>query len=294
MDEHTAQVIKGTEVAAALKEQMKRQIAEEGLSPCLAVVRAGNDESDLAYLKGIASTCKSVGIELRIFEFPEEITQEAFEERFREINEDPSVHGILLLRPLPFGLQEARIAQRIDPEKDMDCMSPVNWAKLVTGDNSGYFPCTAEAVICMLDAMKVDYNGARAVVIGRSQVIGKPVGLMLLARNTTLTWCHSRTRDLARMCEGAEILVAACGVPKLVDETIARGISPACAAVDVGVNFVDGKMQGDLDFDAVSRFAGKITPVPGGVGAVTNTILASHVVRAASKKAASQLHALRD
>lgn len=279
-----AKVIKGSDVAARLRENIKTVMEEHFLKPVLAVIRVGNDASDLAYQRGIAKTCENTGIDMRVFEFPLDICQDEFELQFRRINEDPSVDGILLFRPLPPQLDNDAIASWISPEKDMDCMSPVNWAKLITGDFSGYFPCTAEAVIQILDAAGVDCTGARAVVLGRSQVIGKPVGLMLLAKNATVTWCHTKTKDLAAMCKDAEILVSACGAAGLVDETIARGISPSCIAVDVGVKYVNGKMQGDFDFEAVSKYAAMITPVPGGVGAVTNTILAAHVLRAAYKK----------
>ena len=276
-----AQIIKGAEVAAQLKKQMKADIEAAGVTPVLAVVRVGAKESDLAYERGVMKTCGSVGIEVRVFEYPEDIDQKSLEEEFLKVNSDPEIHGILLFKPLPSHLDGDAFNNLIDPAKDMDCMSPVNWAKLSLGDDSGYFPCTAEAVIHILEYAGVNINGANAVVIGRSQVIGKPLGLMLLARSATVTWCHSKTADIPDRCRRADILVSACGVHGIVGSDIAAAVSPDCCAIDVGMNFVEGKMCGDFDFDAVEPHVGMITPVPGGVGSVTNTVMASHVVRAA-------------
>lgn len=280
-----AEIIKGAAVAAALKEQMKNDIAAAGITPVLGIVRVGAKGSDLAYERGVRKTCESVGIDIKLLELPEDVTQAELEKEFAAFNLDPSVHGILLFRPLPSGLDETPLLQMIDPEKDMDCMSPANWAKLAMGDESGYFPCTAEAVIKICEFAGVEFNGANAVVLGRSQVIGKPLGLMLLARHASVSWCHSRTRDIPSRCIDADILISACGVPKLVGADIAKGVASGCTAIDVGMNFVDGQMCGDFAFDEVEPYVAGITPVPGGVGAVTNTIMATHVVRAALKAA---------
>ena len=278
-----AEIIKGADVAAGIKERISDIIRKEGITPRLGIVKVGNNESDAAYEKGILKTCGQTGIDVQEYEMPADISQNEFDIRFTQINEDPDVHGILLFRPLPEGLDVRRASDYINPDKDIDCMSGVNWAKLVTGDEDGFYPCTAEAVIRILDFAGVKYEGAKAVVIGRSQVIGKPVGLMLLYRNATVTWCHSKTPDLSEQCRNADILVSACGKAEMVDEKTVSEVSPGCMAVDVGVNFKDGRMCGDLNFEQVSRFVQKITPVPGGVGAVTNSVLAAHVVRAACK-----------
>jgi len=278
-----ALIIKGADAARKIKEEIRTAIDSGSLSPCMAIIRVGSNDSDIAYERGIRNTFDSLGICLQICEYPETIRQEELEQEITRINADPGVHGILVFRPLPRDLDESRISSLIDPAKDMDCMCPASFARLVMQDPDGYAPCTAEAVIRLCEYAGVEFDGARAVVIGRSLVIGKPVGLMLLSRNATVTWCHSHTKDLAGMCRDADILVSACGSAGLITEEIARNIRPNCVAVDVGVNFKDGKMCGDFDFDAVSRFAAKITPVPGGVGAVTNTVLAAHVVRAAYK-----------
>ena len=278
-----AEIIKGSEVAAAIREKIRRDIEENKVAPCLAVIRVGEKGSDLAYERGVRKTCENTGIEMKVFAFPEDISQEELEKEFMKVNSDPDIHGILLFKPLPAHLDEKVFSGLIDPEKDMDCMSPVNWSKLALGDESGYCPCTAEAVIRILEHTGTEVTGKKAVVIGRSQVIGKPLGLMLLARSATLTWCHSKTRDLKESCRGAEILVSACGVAGLIGEEIAGVVADGCVAIDVGMNFVDGKMCGDMAFDEVEPHVGKITPVPGGVGSVTNTVMASHVVRAAIK-----------
>lgn len=278
-----ARIIKGADVAASLKEKLKTVIEADDIKPCLAVVQVGHDESNASYEKGIVKNCGAVGVTVKKYSFDENISQEDFIKEFLEINNDPAVHGILLFRPLPGQISEDAVAEIINPDKDVDCMSPANWAKLAMGDKNGYYPCTAEAVIKILDYANIELNGARAVVLGRSRVIGRPLGLMLLSRNATVTWCHSRTKNIPQMCTDAEILISACGVADMVGEEIACKIASGCAAVDVGINFVDGRMCGDFDFDAVCKHAGYVTPVPGGVGAVTSTIMVSHVVRAAFK-----------
>ncbi len=279
-----AEIIKGAEVASALKERMIKVIEDEGLSPCLAIVRVGEKGSDLSYEKGVKKTCDSVGIKVAVYAFPEETSQEELEKEFIKINSDPEVNGILLFKPLPKHLDEKAFDLLIDPEKDMDCMSPANWAKLAMG-KPGYRPCTAEAVMKMLESSGTEIKGANAVVIGRSQVIGKPLGLMLLEKDASVTWCHSKTKDIAERCKNADILVCAVGRAGFVGEEIAQALSPSAAAIDVGMNFADGKMCGDFSFEEVEPYVRKITPVPGGVGAVTNTVMASHVVRSAYKAA---------
>lgn len=278
-----AEVVKGADVKASLIEKMKAKIAETGVKPCLAIVRVGAKDSDLSYEKGTLKTCESVGIEAKVFALPEDIDQASFEAEFKKVNDDPSIHGILLFRPLPAQLNDQPIVEMIDPEKDMDCMSPANWAKLAMGDESGYFPCTPEAVMKICDYMGVDFEGKNAVIIGHSLVVGRPLGYMMIAKNASVSWCHVFTKDTIKRCEDADILVCACGVPGLIKEAHVAKANPDCVAIDVGINFVDGKMCGDFAFDQVEPHVAKITPVPGGVGAVTNSIMASHVVRAAVK-----------
>ena len=276
-----AEVIKGSQVAAGIKEKIRKVIDECSIVPCLGIVRVGNNPSDLAYEKGVLKTCSDVGIKVDIFELPQDIAQEEFDSAFRKINDNKEIDGILLFRPLPKGLTDINVRQIIDPAKDVDCMSPMNWSRLIQGESGGFNPCTAESVIRILDYAGTEYDGAKAVIIGRSRIIGKPVGLMLLAKNTTITWCHTKTRDIAAECKDAEILISACGVKDLVNEEMVKGVAPGCIAADVGVVFEDGKMYGDFTFEDVCKYAAKVTPVPGGVGAVTNTVLAAHVTTAA-------------
>lgn len=284
-----AEVVKGADVKAKLVEQMKAKIEATGVTPCLGIVRVGAKASDLSYEKGVKKTCGDVGIEVKVFELPEDVTQEELEKQFKAVNDDPTINGILMFRPLPEHLNDQPLVQMIDPEKDMDCMSPMNWAKLAMGDDSGYFPCTAEAVIKICEYMGVKFEGANAVIIGHSLVVGRPAGYMMIARNASVSWCHVFTKDTISRCKDADIIVCACGVPGLVKEAHVASVNPDCVAIDVGINFVDGKMCGDFAFEQVEPHVAKITPVPGGVGAVTNSIMASHVVRAAVKQATGEV-----
>lgn len=280
-----ATVVKGADVAAKMKEEMKAEIEKYNLKPCLGIVRVGAKDSDLSYEKGVKKTCESVGIEARVFELPEDISQADFEAEFKKVNDDPTVSGILLFRPLPAQLNDEPIVNMINPEKDMDCMSPVNWAKLAMGDQTGYAPCTPEAVIQILDYIGVDYQGKNAVVVGHSKVVGRPLGYLLIARDASVSWCHVFTKDSIKRCEDADIIVSAAGVAGLVSKKYVEKASKDCIVVDVGINFKDGKMCGDVAFDEVEPLVGHITPVPGGVGGVTSVVMANHVVRAAKKAA---------
>ena len=278
-----AEIIKGADVRADLVEKMKAKIAKTGVSPVLALIRVGEDESDLAYQRGIIKTCDSVGITSLIYAFPAKISQKEFESEFAKINSDPKIHGILLFRPLPEHLDDRPIAQIIDPEKDMDCMSPVNWGKLATGDNSGYFPCTPEAVMKICEYIGLDPKGKNVVIMGTSLVVGRPLGYLMTAKRASVSWCNTVTKNPLKRCEDADIFISACGRAGLITKEYVRNAAAGCVAIDVGVNFKDGKMCGDFVFDEVAPYVSMITPVPGGVGAVTNSVTASHVVRAAVK-----------
>ena len=278
-----AEIIKGADVRAALVEKMKAKIAETGVKPILALVRVGEDGSDLAYQRGIIKTCGSVGIEPRVFAFPADISQDAFEAEFGKINNDPEIHGILLFRPLPKHLSDRAAAQIIDPEKDVDCMSPVNWGKLAAGDESGYFPATAEAVMKICEYTGIDPKGKNVVIMGTSLVAGRPLGYLMTAKRASVSWCNTATKNPLKRCEDADIFISACGRAGLITKEYVEKAAPGCVAIDVGVNFKDGKMCGDFVFDEVEPYVAKITPVPGGVGAVTNSVTACHVVRAAVK-----------
>lgn len=275
-------IMKGSEVAAAMKEELLHEIAElagRGTVPQLGIVRVGERPDDLAYERGAMKRMAGMGIRCRVIALPETISQAAFEKEFAVVNADPEIHGILLFRPLPKQLDEERVRSLIDPRKDIDCMSPVNVAKVFSGDANGFAPCTPEAVMEVLAHYHIDLKGKRVTVVGRSMVVGRPLAMLLLKQNATVTICHTRTVDLPGTCRNAEVLVAAAGKAGMITADFVTGDS---VVVDVGINVgTDGKLCGDVAFDAVAPKVAAITPVPGGVGTVTSSILARHVVRAA-------------
>ncbi len=221
-------------------------------------------------------------IEGEHYTFPTDITDEDFKKEFTAINEDPDVSGILLLRPLPKQICEKDIEAMIDPKKDLDGISPVNIAKVFSGDSTGFAPCTAEAVIEVLKAYNISMEGKKAVIVGRSMVVGRPLSMLLLKENATVTICHTRTKDLPYTCKQAEILVAAAGKAKMLD---ASWVGESTTVIDVGINVDEnGKLCGDVAADTLEEKNGKLTPVPGGVGAVTTAVLAKHLVQAALRQ----------
>lgn len=276
-----SQVIKGKSVADKISEDLIKEIEglkANGIIPKLAIVRVGARPDDLAYERGALGRAKKVGIEAEVKELPEDISQEDFIKELRILNEDDKVHGILVFRPLPKHLDEDVIKYEIAPQKDIDCFSPVNEAKLLEGDETGFPPCTPTAVIEMLKYYNVEMQGKNAVVLGRSMVVGKPAALLLLKENATVTICHSKTKEMDKIASKADILVAAIGKGKFVKENY---VGKNAVVIDVGINVdEEGNLCGDVDFDEVENKTSMITPVPGGVGSVTTSILAKHVVKA--------------
>ena len=275
-------LMKGSDVAAAIKEELQKELEELRLKkivPRLGIVRVGARQDDLAYERGAVKKMGDVGIECTIFEMPEDISQADFEKQFSEVNDNPEIHGILLFRPLPKHLDEEAVKQMINPLKDIDCMSPVNISKVFSGDEDGFAPCTPEAVMEALEHYGIELKGKRVTVIGRSMVVGKPLSMLLVKSNATVTICHTRTKELEKTCKEAEILIAAAGKAKMVTEDF---VSEGSIVIDVGINVdAEGKLCGDVDFEKVAKKASYITPVPGGVGTITSSILAKHVLRAA-------------
>ena len=275
-------LMKGADVAKTMKEDLTgeaRRLKDRGILPSLTIVRVGARPDDLAYERGARKRMEMIGIECKVVELPETITQAEFEKTFFKINEDPKVHGILLFRPLPGHLDEGPVVSRINPLKDVDCMCPVNIAKVFSGDETGHAPCTPEAVMEMLDYYKIDPKGKKVTVIGRSMVGGKPLSMMLLKRHATVTICHTRTKDLTVTCREAEILVAAAGKARMVTADM---VGDGAVVVDVGINVDDkGNLCGDVDFEAAEPATSYISPVPRGVGSVTSSVLAKHVLKAA-------------
>lgn len=275
-------LMKGAEVNAAMKEKMINRVdalKKKGVQPVINIVRIGNRSDDLAYERGARKRMESVGVEMKITELPEDISQADFVKAFRKVNEDKTVHGIMLFRPLPKHLDESEIASIINPIKDVDCMSPVNIAKVFMGDEGVFAPCTAKAVMEMLAHYEVDLSGKNVAIVGRSMVVGKPLAMLMLKKNATVTVCHTRTVDLAEKCRRADVIVAAAGRAGMITgDMISRGT----IVVDVGINInEEGKLCGDVEFESVEPQASYISPVPGGVGGVTSSVLASHVIKAA-------------
>lgn len=275
------QIIKGKPVADKISENLIKEVndlSKEGIIPKLAIVRVGARPDDLAYERGALKRCQTIGIETEVIELEENITQEEYIKAVHKLNEDEKVNGILTFRPLPKHLNEDVIKYEIDPNKDIDCFNPINISKILENDKSGYPPCTPTAVVEILKYYDVDLSGANIVVLGRSMVVGKPVSMLLLNENATVTICHSRTKNLPEITSNADILVAAVGKANMVKEEY---IKDGAIVIDVGINVDDqGNLCGDVDTNNVLEKVSMITPVPGGVGSVTTSILASHVVKA--------------
>lgn len=275
--------LKGKDVVAKINKEIKEQLESlNGYIPHLAIIRVGENPDDLSYEKGATKRVETIGLNSTSFVYPKDISNEAFIKAFQSINENPDIDGILLLRPLPKHIDEKYIETIIDPSKDIDGISPINMAKIFTGDDSGFAPCTAQAVIEMLDYLGEPLSGKRVTLIGRSLVVGKPLAMLLIKKNTTVTVCHTRTVDLEGTCRNAEILIAAAGSPKMVNKS---HVSEGTIVIDVGINVDEnGKLCGDVDFEDIVDVARIATPVPGGVGTVTTSVLAKQLVRAASHR----------
>lgn len=276
------EILKGLPVANAINEKLIEELKGMDKVPHLAIIRVGERPDDMSYERGATKKMEKVGFDCTSYTFPADIDNETFQKEFDKINEDDNIDGILLLRPLPKHLDEKAIENRINPNKDLDGISPVNLAKVYAGDTTGFAPCTAEAVIEMLDFAGVDLTGKRVTVVGRSLVIGKPVTMLLMKKNSTVTVCHTKTVDMASVCRNAEIVIAAAGVAKMIDKSF---ISKDAIVIDVGINVdEDGNLCGDVNFDEVSELASILTPVPGGVGSVTTSVLAKHLMKATKNK----------
>ncbi len=274
--------MKGAAVSAKIREQIEEKMETLDKVPKLTIIRVGENPDDISYEKGAVKKLASFGLEVETKTYPVDINDDEFKKEFSAINADESVDGILLLRPLPKQIKEHDIEKMIDPAKDLDGISPENIAKVFCGDKSGFAPCTAEAVVCMLKMNDIELSGRRVAVVGRSMVVGRPLSMLLLHENATVTICHSRTSDLPGVCAEADIIAACVGKAKMIDHTY---VKRDAVVIDVGINVdADGKLCGDVDFSDIEGKAFAATPVPGGVGAVTTTILAWHLVRAALTK----------
>ena len=279
-----AQLLKGAEVVSALNESIRAEVsalADCGVVPTLAILRVGEKPDDLAYERGAVKRAETVGIGIRQISLPETVSQAELLFEIESINADDSIHGCLLLRPLPKHIDDERVRAALLPEKDIDGITDGSLAGVFAGTKRGFPPCTAQACIEILNHYNIDVSGKRAVVIGRSLVIGKPVAMMLLQKNATVTICHTKTKQLQEEAKRAEILVVSAGRAGVVG---AEYVSAGQTVLDVGINFTsEGKMVGDADFQAVEHIVGAITPLPGGVGTVTTSVLMAHVAEAARR-----------
>ena len=279
-----AKQLLGKEVTAALNERIKAKVAElkeKGVNPTLGIIRVGENESDISYERGATKRCETLGVACEKILLPADVSQEELLKVIDEVNKNDKIHGVLLFRPLPKHLDQNLIENALDPAKDVDCMTDGSMSGVFTGKDLGFPPCTPQACMEILDHYGIDCTGKKAVVIGRSLVVGKPAALMLIKKNATVTVCHTRTVDMPSVAREADIVIVAAGRAGVVG---AEYVKPGQVIIDVGINVnAEGKLCGDVDYAAVEPIVDAITPVPGGVGSVTTSVLVSHVVEAAAK-----------
>ncbi len=286
----SAKIIDGKILAAEVKAcaaQAVRFLQERyGITPCLAVLLVGDDPASQVYVRGKANDCEACGIESRVIRLPAGTTQAELLARLGALAADSAVHGILVQLPLPRHIDPAAVIEAIPPEKDVDGFTPVNAGRLLNGEPC-FAPCTPAGCLRMIEAAGVDLDGKHAVIVGRSNIVGKPAALLLMQKNATVTVCHSHTRDLAAVCRTADVLIAAVGKAGFITADM---VKPGAVVIDVGINRgADGKLHGDVDFAPVSEIASYITPVPGGVGLMTRAMLMLNTVQAAAPKTAGDL-----
>ena len=278
----SAQVLSGKTMSESLRQEIASRVTalkERGLTPGLAVILVGNDPASEIYVRNKGNGCTEVGMYSRTINMPAETTQEELEAAIEDLNADSAIHGILVQLPLPKHLDEQAALAKILPEKDVDGFHLINAGHMLTG-TEGVVACTPRGALHMIKFTGVNLSGKEAVVIGRSNIVGKPMAMLLLKENCTVTMCHSRTQNLAEHTRRADILVAAVGKAGFVTADM---VKPGAIVIDVGINRVDGKVKGDVDYDAVKEVAGWITPVPGGVGKMTITMLLMNTVEAAER-----------
>lgn len=280
-----ALILKGVEVSKALNEKtalLTEKLRADGIVPTLAILRVGESPDDIYYENSAVKRCDSVGIDVRKITLPLGTTQAEVSAAIISLNEDESVHGVLMMRPLPKPLDDKAAADLLAPEKDIDGITEGSMAGVFTGSGKGFAPCTAQACMEIIDHYGVETTGKTAVVIGRSLVVGKPAAMMLIAKNATVTVCHTKTVDMPAVARNADILIVAAGHANTVDASFTN---PSQTVIDVGINVGnDGKMCGDVSFDSVEPACAAITPVPGGVGGVTTAVLAANVAEATRRQ----------
>ncbi|ANU11151.1 bifunctional methylenetetrahydrofolate dehydrogenase/methenyltetrahydrofolate cyclohydrolase [Planococcus antarcticus DSM 14505] len=279
----TAKLIDGKAVSQKIKIQVKERVeklAQQGIIPGLAVVLVGENSASLTYVKNKKKTCEALGMRSDLHQFPDSLTEQELLTKIDELNKDPHIHGILVQLPLPKQIDEFEVISAISPEKDVDGFHPISVGNMMIGKEA-FLPCTPRGIMELLAHYGIDPAGKHAVVIGRSNIVGKPIGQLLLQRDATVTYCHSKTKDLANFTVQADILIAAIGRAKFIDHTF---IKPGAVIVDVGMNRDNsGKLCGDVDFEDVQETAGFVTPVPGGVGPMTIAMLMGNTLQSAEK-----------
>ncbi len=279
-----AEILRGKVVADSIKDQIKIDIEElkkGGKEPTLGIVRLGSNPDDISYEKSLIKNCERLGIDSKVFERDLKITTVELVDLIEKLNKDSSISGIIIFRPLPKHIDGAKIRQVISPDKDVDCMHPLNVANVFEGDMSGFVPGTPKSAMEILLYNKIELEGKNVVVINRSMVLGKPLTMMLLNENATVTICHSRTKNLHEITKAADVVITALGKAKFFDE---KYFNENSICIDVGVSLGDdGKLSGDIDYEKVSPVVKAITPVPGGVGSVTTSLLLSQVVEACKR-----------
>lgn len=280
-----AKQLLGKEVTAALNERIKadvKKLEEKGVTPTLGIVRVGERPDDVSYERGAIKRCETLGVAYEKFLLPANVTQEELMKTIDEVNHNDGIHGVLIFRPLPKHLDEDAVVKALAPEKDVDGITDGSMVGVFTSTPQGFPPCTPQACMEILDHYGIDCTGKKAVVVGRSLVVGKPAAMMLLKKNATVTICHTRTKDMPSVVKEAEIVIVAAGRAGVVDDTY---LSPGQIVIDVGINVnEEGKLCGDVLYEKAEPIVDAITPVPGGVGSVTTSVLVGHVVEAAMRK----------
>lgn len=279
-----AKRLSGKEVTAAINARIRANVETcraHGVEPTLCMVRVGDNPSDMSYERGASKRCETLGVACKQIHLPEDVSQEELLSVIEDVNQDPAIHGLLLFRPLPKHLDQALIENALDPAKDVDCMTDLSMSGVFTGKQIGFPPCTPQACMEILDHYGYDCTGKKAVVIGRSLVVGKPAAMMLIKKNATVTICHTRTKDMPAVTRDADLIIVAAGRAGVIGADYVR---EGQTIIDVGINVnAEGKLCGDVDFASVEPVVDAITPVPGGVGTVTTSVLVGHVVDAALK-----------
>ncbi|SDX69691.1 MULTISPECIES: bifunctional 5,10-methylenetetrahydrofolate dehydrogenase/5,10-methenyltetrahydrofolate cyclohydrolase [Salimicrobium] len=277
-----AEIIYGSELAQEIRSELKSEVETlngQGIHPKLSVIIIGDDPASKSYVRGKQKASNKIGMDADLWEYDSTITETELLNKIEELNNEKSVHGILVQLPLPDHIEDQKVIEAISPEKDVDGFHPISIGKMMTNQET-FLPCTPHGIIVMMERAGIELEGKHAVILGRSNLVGKPVGQLLLNKNATVTYCHSKTEDAQNITKQADILIVAIGKPSVIS---AEDIKPGAVVIDVGVNRVDGKLTGDVDFESVKEKASYLTPVPKGVGPMTITMLLHNTIEAAKR-----------